>query len=57
VTLIWLLIWFVFDLIGDNEPLLFDPVNFWTGTLILALALDLASLHSSPARRARKRSR
>ena len=57
MTLIWLLIWFVFDLIGDNEPLLFDPVNFWTGTLILALALDLASLHSSPARRARKQSR
>ena len=54
MTLIWLLIWFVFDLIGDNEPLHFDPVNFWTGTLILAIALDLASLHSSPARRARK---
>jgi hypothetical protein len=53
VTLIWLLIWFLFDLVGDNEPLLFDPVNFWTGTLILALALDLGSLHASPRARTR----
>jgi putative ABC transport system permease protein len=36
-----------------NEPLLFDPVNFWTGTLILALALDLGSLHASPRARTR----
>ena len=55
MTLIWLAIWFVFDLIGDKEPLLFDPVNFWTGTLILALALDLGSAHASPARRAKRR--
>ena len=57
MTLIWLVIWFIFDLVGDNEPLLFDPVNFWTGTLILAIALDLGSLHASPAARARKPAR
>jgi hypothetical protein len=54
MTLVWLLIWFIADLIGDNEPLLLDPVNVWTGTLILAIALDLSSLHASPAGRARK---
>ena len=54
VTLIWLLIWFIADLIGDNEPLLLDPVNFWTGTLILAIGLDLASLRAVPARRTKR---
>jgi hypothetical protein len=34
--------------------LLFDPVNFWTGTLILAIGIDLGSLHAAPARRAKK---
>jgi hypothetical protein len=51
---LWLLIWFIFDLIGDNEPLRFDPVNFWTGTLILAIGLDLASLRAVPARRSKR---
>jgi len=54
MTLLWLLIWFVFDLIGDNEPLRFDPVNFWTATLILAIGLDLAGLRAVPGGRARK---
>ena len=55
MTLIWLAIWFVFNLIEDKEPLLFDPVNFWTGTLILALALDLGSLRAVPAGRGKRR--
>jgi hypothetical protein len=54
LTLFWLLIWFIFDLIGDNEPLLFDPVNFWAGTLILAIGIDLASLRAVPAKRAKR---
>jgi hypothetical protein len=54
VTLIWLLIWFIADLTGDNEPLLLEPVNLWTGTLILAIGLDLASLRAIPARRAKR---
>jgi hypothetical protein len=53
-TLIWLLIWFIADLIEDNEPLLFDPVNLWTGKLILAIGLDLASLRAVPARRTKR---
>jgi hypothetical protein len=55
VTLIWLVIWFAFDLVGDKEPLLFDPVNFWMGTLILALALDLGSLRAVPAGQSKRR--
>lgn len=54
MTLIWLLIWFIADLTGDNEPLLFDPVNIWTGTLILAIGLDLGSAHARPVGRAKK---
>ena len=42
MTLIWLVIWFVANLSGGHEPLLLDPVNAWTATLILAAALDFA---------------
>jgi hypothetical protein len=41
VTIFWFVVWLVADLIGDAEPLRFDPVNVWAGTLILAAALDL----------------
>jgi hypothetical protein len=51
MTLVWLVVWFVADRIGDREPLLFDPVNIWAGTLILAIALDLGSTHARRERR------
>jgi hypothetical protein len=41
MTLLWFLIWFVSNLIGDKEPLTFNPVNWWAGFLLLAIALDL----------------
>ena len=41
MTFVWLVVWLVADLIGDREPLLFDPVNWWAGTLILAVAADI----------------
>jgi hypothetical protein len=47
MTLIWFVVWLVCDLIGDKEPLLFDPVNWWAGALLLAVALDLSSLHAT----------
>ena len=47
MTLLWLIIWFIWDSIGDNEPLTADPVNVWTATLILAVGLDLASAHAT----------
>ena len=55
MTLIWFVIWLLSNVIGDNVPLRFDPVNVWTGTLLLAVALDLARQHapetSGPLRR------
>jgi len=50
MTLIWFVIWFVANLIGGHEALLLDPVNGWTATLILAIALDLGAAHARPSR-------
>lgn len=41
MTFVWFAIWFVANLVEGNEPLALDPVNGWTATLILAIALDL----------------
>jgi hypothetical protein len=46
VTLVWFVIWLICNLIGDNEGLTFDPVNWWAGTLLLAIALDLGAVHA-----------
>lgn len=48
MTFIWFVIWLVSDQIGDREPLTFDPVNAWTATLILCIALDLGRQHAIP---------
>ena len=45
MTLVWFVVWLVANNWGDQEPLLFDPVNWWAGTLILAAALDLSRQH------------
>ena len=50
MTVIWLIVWFVFDRVGDREPLLFDPVNIWAGLLLLAIALDLGGLQGRTGR-------
>ena len=42
MTIAWFIIWFVANNLGGSEPLAFDPVNGWAGTLILAAAIDLA---------------
>jgi hypothetical protein len=41
MTILWFLIWFISDRIGDREALTFDPVNWWAGLLLLAAALDV----------------
>ena len=46
MTLIWFVIWLIANNVGGNEPLALDPVNVWTGTLILAIALDLGTNHA-----------
>ena len=42
MSLIWTVVWFIANNSGGTEPLLLDPVNGWTGTLILAFALDVS---------------
>jgi hypothetical protein len=46
MTLIWFVVWLIADNVGGNEPLLANPVNAWTATLILAIALDLSAAHA-----------
>ncbi len=41
MSILWFVVWFICDRVGDREPLLFHPVNWWAGTLIGALALDV----------------
>jgi hypothetical protein len=45
LTFVWFVVWLVANLIGDREPLRFDPVNWWAGLLLLAVALDLSRQH------------
>ena len=44
MTLVWFVIWFISDRVGDREALTFQPVNAWAWTLILT-ALDLSRQH------------
>jgi hypothetical protein len=41
MTVVWFVVWLIANLIGDREPLLFDPLNWWAATLLLAIALDI----------------
>lgn len=50
MTLFWFLIWLIADRIGDREPLIFDPVNVWAGSFVLALALDVSRAGGVPGR-------
>jgi hypothetical protein len=43
MTFIWFVVWFIANNVGAHEPLKLDPVNAWTATLILAIALDLGA--------------
>ena len=45
MTLLWFVIWLVANTLGDHAPLVWDPVNVWTGTLLLAIAIDLSRQH------------
>lgn len=41
MSVIWFVVWLIANNVGGSEPLALDPVNAWTATLILALALDI----------------
>lgn len=51
MTFIWFVVWLIANNVGGHEPLLINPVNVWTATLILAIALDLGRQGVVPARR------
>ena len=51
MTLVWFAVWLIANLVGDKEPITFDPVNWWAGTLLLAVALDLGRQHARPVAR------
>jgi len=53
MTLIWFIIWLIANTLGDHAPLLWNPVNVWAGTLLLAIAVDLSRQHV-PAGRGRR---
>ncbi len=55
MTLVWFVVWLIFNFVGDREALTFDPVNVWTGTLILAIALDLGRQHAPGVAKPRER--
>ncbi len=47
MTFVWFVVWLIANNVGGNEPLLLDPVNAWTATLILAIAVDLSAAHAT----------
>ena len=53
MTFLWFVAWIIANNVGSNEPLRLDPVNVWTATLILAIALDLGASHARGGSRAR----
>ena len=53
MTILWFIVWVIANNVGGHEPLLFNPVNAWTATLVLALGLDLAGAHARTTQKAR----
>jgi hypothetical protein len=51
MTILWFVIWLISDHVGSREPLLLDPVNVWTATLLAAVALDLGRAHARGPKR------
>lgn len=41
MSIVWFIVWLIANNVGATEPLSLDPVDAWTATLILALALDV----------------
>jgi hypothetical protein len=41
VTLVWLILYLIISNGARHGGLIFDPLNWWAGTLILALSLDI----------------
>jgi hypothetical protein len=41
MSVLWFIVWLIANNVGGTEPLDLSPVNAWTATLILAVALDV----------------
>jgi hypothetical protein len=41
MTILWFVVWAISNAVGDREALTLDPVNWWVGLLLLAVALDI----------------
>ena len=54
MTVIWFIVRLIANNVGGHEPLLFNPVNAWTATLILAIALDLSASHARGGQKTRR---
>lgn len=50
MTLLWFIVWVIADNVDDREPLRLDPVNWWAGALLLAIALDINRPQFTPRR-------
>lgn len=53
MTIIWFIVWLIANNVGGHEPLLFNPVNAWTATLILVVGLDLTAGHARGTHKSR----
>ena len=53
MTILWFIVWLIANNVGGHEPLLFNPVNAWTATLILAAGLDLAAARARVGQKGR----
>jgi hypothetical protein len=51
MTLLWFFVWLICNIIGDEEALTFDPVNWWAGSLLFVIAVDLSVLQARTTRR------
>jgi hypothetical protein len=51
MTLLWFFVWLICNIVGDEEVLTFDPVNWWAGSLLFVIAIDLSALQARTARR------
>jgi hypothetical protein len=50
MTLLWFFVWLICDIIGDDEALTFDPVNWWGGSFMFVVAVDLVGIHARSSR-------
>jgi hypothetical protein len=57
MTLLWFIVWLIANSVDGHEPLLFNPVNTWTATLILVIALDLGASHARGTQKSRSSER